>query len=287
MYNNFLIIPNPLKQDSMNFVSVIADYLENKNKKAYVPDDYSCDFGSNVQAVSPEHTDKIDMAIILGGDGTFLRNISYIKHREIPVFGINFGHLGYLTQCDPDDAFECLDRAIAGDFEIESRIMLRCIVSSSGESSSYTGVNEVVLHRPVNERALHINVCINGNLIENFYADGVLVSTPTGSTAYNMSAGGPVVVPTANNFVITPICAPKADCSIVSSGDDEICISLSTRDAGGESIRGCLSVDSIDCIDFEPDSILTVKKSKYALNLVRFNNDSFYRTLKHKLYKTV
>lgn len=287
MYSNFLIIPNPLKEDSMDFVRTIADYLTDKGKKAFVPDDFEYDFGSKVCPVSADCLDEIDMAIILGGDGTFLRNISYIKHSEIPVFGINFGHLGYLTQCDPDEAFACLDRAIAGDFEIEGRIMLRCSVSGDGVSDSYTGVNEVVLHRPVNERALQINVCINGNLIESFYADGVLVSTPTGSTAYNLSAGGPVVVPTANNFVITPICASKADCSIVASGDDEILISLSRRDFDSEPVRGCLSVDSIDCIDFSPDSVLTVTRSKYALNLVRFNNDSFYRTLKHKLYKTV
>lgn len=287
MYSNFLIIPNPLKQDSMAFVREIADYLADKGKKAYVPDDFEYDFGDRVCRIPAEKNDCIDMAVILGGDGTFLRNISYIKHSEIPVFGINFGHLGYLTQCDPDDAFICLDRIISDDFEIESRIMLKCTVSCDDEQASYTGVNEVVLHRPVNDRALQINVCINDNLIESFYADGVLVSTPTGSTAYNLSAGGPVVVPTANNFVITPICASKADCSIVTSGDDDICISLSRRDSDSEPVSGCLSVDSIDCIDFSPDSILTVTKSKYALNLVRFNNDSFYRTLKHKLYKTV
>lgn len=286
MYNNFLIIPNPLKSDSINFVSEIGDYLALKNKKAFVPEDFDGDFGANVQKISSKNMSDIDMAIILGGDGTFLRNISYIKHSEIPVFGINFGHLGYLTQCDPHEAFSCIDKAIAGDFEIESRIMLKCTVTSNDEICSYTGVNEVVLHRSVTERALHINVCINGNLIENFYADGVLVSTPTGSTAYNMSAGGPVVVPTANIFVITPICASKADCSIVASGDDDICISLSSRDEE-DAVGGCMSVDSIDSIDFGPDSVLSVKKSGYSLNLVRFNNDSFYKTLKHKLYKTV
>ena len=286
MYNNFLIIPNPLKQASMDFVSVIADYLLNKNKKTYVPDDFEFDFGCNVKQISKENLDNIDMTIILGGDGTFLHNVSYIKHREIPVFGINFGHLGYLTQCDPAEAFKCLDRVIDGDFEIEKRIMLECTVSKNGNSSSYTAVNEIVLHRPVTERALHINVCINGNLIENFYADGVLVSTPTGSTAYNMSAGGPVVVPTANNFVITPICAPKADCSIVSSADDEICISLASAD-DSEQTKGCLSVDSIDNIVFDSGSVLTVQKSKHTLRLVRFSNDSFYRTLKYKLYKSI
>ena len=287
MYNNFLIIPNPLKRDSIDFVSVIADYLANKNKKIFVPDDFDNDFGNNVHAISAYRLSIIDMAVILGGDGTFLNNVSYIKHLEIPVFGINFGHLGYLTQCDPSEAFKCLDRVISGDFEIENRIMLTCTVENGDECVSYTGVNEVVLHRQVNERALHINVRINGNLIENFYADGVLVSTPTGSTAYNMSAGGPVVVPTANNFVITPICAPKADCSIVSSADDEICISLGSAENNCEYTKGCLSVDSIDNIDFGYGTTVTVKKSKYALRLVRFSNDSFYQTLKYKLYKSI
>lgn len=287
MYNNFLVIPNPLKQKSMDFVPVLAEYLIKKNKTVYVPQDCAGNFGECVKRICTQELDCIDMAIILGGDGTFLRNIAYIKHSEIPVFGINFGHLGYLTQCDPDGAFDCIDKILCSDFKIEDRIMLKCIVDKNGKTSSYTAVNEIVLHRSVSDRALHINVCINGNLIENFYADGILVSTPTGSTAYNMSAGGPVVVPTANNFVITPICAPKADCSIVTSGDDEILLTLGCREGDTYCASGGISVDNVDFIQLDSQCTVTVKKSRYSLRTVRFNNDSFYQTLKYKLYKSV
>lgn len=287
MYNKFLIIPNPLKQKSMDFVSVLSEYIVKKNKIVYVPEDCEGDFGECVKRISHEELSSIDMAIILGGDGTFLRNIAYIKHSEIPVFGINFGHLGYLTQCDPEGAFECIDRILCGDFKIEDRIMIKCIVEKDGKQSSYTAVNEIVLHRDVCDRALHINVCINGNLIENFYADGILVSTPTGSTAYNMSAGGPVVVPTANNFVITPICAPKADCSIVTSGDDEIMLTLSCREGDTYCAGGGISIDNVDFVKLNSDCSVTIKKSRYSLRTVRFDNDSFYQTLKYKLYKSV
>lgn len=284
MIENFLIIPNALKNKSVEFVSEIAKYLTDKGKKVYVPNKFSniinCE--SDITFVSSSEDLKfIDMAVILGGDGTVLRNISYIKHYEIPIFGVNFGNVGYLTQCEPESAMTFLDRVLNGDFEIEDRIMLRCTVD--GEEKAYTGINEVVLHRQSFGRAMHLNVYINDNFIESFSADGVLVSTPTGSTAYNMSAGGPVVIPCANNFVITPICAhAMAKSSIVTSGDDTVRIKASY--SGDEEKEACLIVDSIDkCIVSDQD--IKISKSKYKLKLVKFNDNSFYQTLKYKLSK--
>ncbi len=283
MYNNFLLIPNPTKPESVEFVSVAARHLADCGRTATVPMKYKELVGGEVSAVfaDDDSLGGVDMAVVLGGDGTVLRNIDYIRRLGVPLFGVNFGHLGYLTQCEPDNAIECLDRIIRGDFEIEERIMLSCKIADGGKVREFTGLNEVVLHRAAFAGALHVTVHINGNFIESFSADGVLVSTPTGSTAYNMSAGGPVIIPTASNLVITPICAhAMADCSIVASGDDSICIRLAAL-RGGDA---CLSVDNIDNCGFGADSELTVTKSDCALRLVNFSDNSFYQTLKHKLY---
>lgn len=284
MYNNFLLIPNPTKPESVDFVSVAARHIADCGKKATVPMKYKNLVGDAPSVVFAADDDLagVDIAVVLGGDGTVLRNIDYIRRLGVPLFGVNFGHLGYLTQCEPELAIECLDRVMRGDFEIEERIMLNCRIVSGGKVREFTGLNEVVLHRAAFAGALHVTVHINGNFIERFAADGVLVSTPTGSTAYNMSAGGPVIIPTASNLVITPICAhAMADCSIVASGDDIICIKLADL-RGGES--ACLSVDNIDNCAFGADSELTVTKSCCSLRLINFNDNSFYQTLKHKLY---
>lgn len=283
MYNSFLLIPNPTKADSVEFVSVAAHHLAQCGKNAVIPIKYKKIVGEVAEAafVSDENLGNVDMAVVLGGDGTVLRNIDYIRRLGVPLFGVNFGHLGYLTQCEPENALECLDRIIDGDFETEERIMLTCETVCGDEKNNFTGLNEVVLHRAAFAGALHIAVYINGNFIESLVADGVLVSTPTGSTAYNMSAGGPVIIPTAANLVITPICAhAMADCSIVASGDDSICIKL--VDMNG-SEPACLSVDNISNCTFGADSTLTVTKSDRVLRLVNFNDNSFYQTLKQKL----
>ena len=285
MADKFLIIPNPTKQEAIDFVPVAAECLVKFGKKVYVPQQYAhlvqCDC---ILPASDEDMSHVDMAIILGGDGTVLRAVSGIRHYEIPIFGINFGHVGYLTQCEPAEAKECLERVVNGNYEIENRIMIKCYVKRANECLEATGINEVVLHRGAMVRALHIQVYVNDNLIERISADGVLVATPTGSTAYNMSAGGPVVIPTANNVVITPVCAySMSDCSVVASGDDVVTIRLEPGENHDEGDTACLSVDSIDTFEFSQEDVVTIHKSKYQLKLVKFNNDSFYQTLKHKL----
>lgn len=285
MAEKFLIMANPTKKEAVSFVPVIAGYIASKGKKAYILDEYKDTMCCpNVCTISREQLPNIDIAVVLGGDGTVLRAISTIKHYEIPVFGINFGHVGYLTQCDPDKYQECLDRIFSGNYEIQNRIMIKANLDSGDKKYDVTGINEIVLHRGQIAHALHLNVYVNGHLIEKLASDGVIVATPTGSTAYNMSAGGPMIIPTASNFVITPVCAySMSDCSVVTSGDDVVTIELDSEYQCNDGKCALLSADSINSYDFHFGDTVTIHKSKYKLKLVKFNNDSFYETLKHKL----
>lgn len=226
----------------------------------------------------------MDMAIVLGGDGTVLRAISTIGYCDMPIFGINFGHIGYLTQCEPEMADDCLRRVVEGDYEIEERITVKCTIQNGDEISEAIGINEIAIHRGAVGRALHMQICVNGDLVERLSGDGVIVATPTGSTAYNMSAGGPVVIPTANNTVITPVCAySKPDCSIVASADDIITIRLESEEFSDTKTTATLCVDGLGVFEFSEGDTATISKSPYRLRLAKFTNDSFYQILKKKL----
>ena len=142
MAENFLIIANTTKKEAVDFVPVVACFITSKGKKAHVLKDSGITFQTDDIAVI-EKTDicKMDMAVVLGGDGTVLRAITLLKHHEIPVFGINFGHVGYLTQCDPDKAQECLERIFEGKFEIQNRIMIKANIQNGDKKYGATGVN--------------------------------------------------------------------------------------------------------------------------------------------------
>lgn len=285
MADKFLVIPNPTKQEAVDYVLKIADILGGYGKEIYVPESYARFVDRDVIKIAyPEDMRDMDMAIILGGDGTVLRAINTIGYCDIPIFGINFGHIGYLTQCEPDMAEECLRRVVDGDYETEERITVRCTIQNGEKISEAVGINEIAIHRGAVGRALHMQICVNGDLVERLSGDGVIVATPTGSTAYNMSAGGPVVIPTANNVVITPVCAySNSDCSIVASGDDVITITLESGDYSELNSSATLCVDGLGVFDFSEGDMVTVSKSPYRLRLAKFTSDSFYQILKKKL----
>ncbi len=285
MADKFLVIPNPTKQESVDYVPKVADILGKYGKEVYIPEQYAHLAQSDgIRLANTDDMCDMNMAVVLGGDGTVLRAINAIGYCNMHIFGINFGHIGYLTQCEPDMAEACLRRVADGDYETEERITIKCTIQNGEKITEAIGINEVSIHRGAVGRALHMQICVNGNLVERISGDGVIVATPTGSTAYNMSAGGPVVIPTANNVVITPVCAySKSDCSIVASGDDVITIALEPGEYQDCNTSATLCVDGIGVFNFGEGDRVTISKSPYRLRLAKFTNDSFYQILKKKL----
>lgn len=160
----------------------------------------------------------IDCAIVIGGDGTLI-GVARLLKKEVPIMGINMGTLGYLTEIEVDRIEESLDQILSGHYMLEDRMMLDGIFDDGGEN---VALNDIVLSRKGNLRIIHFNVYVNGTLLNSYEADGIVISTPTGSTAYNLSAGGPIVEPTASLIVITPICSHALNTSsIVLSAEDE------------------------------------------------------------------
>jgi NAD+ kinase len=154
-----------------------------------------------------ELPDDLEMLLVLGGDGTLLRGAALVADLQIPILGINLGNLGFLTSCAPVDATHAIERALAGELPLEERLRLRCdVVRASGERSTRFASNDAVLSQGALARLIELDAFLDDRLITRYRADGLIVATPTGSTAYTLAAGGPIVAPDVQAFVVTPIC---------------------------------------------------------------------------------
>ncbi|MDR2652645.1 MAG: NAD kinase [Prevotellaceae bacterium] len=221
-------------------------------------------------------TDDFSFFVSLGGDGTFLEATRFIRKNNIPVIGVNTGSLGFLANVSVDEFSNILDEILNKKYEIEHRTLIH--VASQGERRiSACALNEITLQRTMST-LISTTVEINGERLSQYWSDGLIIATPTGSTAYSMSVGGPIIVPTASNFVISPI-APHnlAIRPFVISDDIEIKIKLQTR---GE--KAMLAADN-EMFEVESGMEFTVKKSKYKISIIKPNSVNFYKTLRNKL----
>jgi NAD+ kinase len=269
-----VIIPNYLKEKSLAFSKEAEKVL---NEAGYNP----IILGENEQFKG-----NADFALVLGGDGTVLRASKQLYPSNIPVLGINFGHLGYLTECNPDGAIEAINKVIKGEYIVENRLMLNCEIIRDGKTlNSFISLNEVVLNRATLMKAFKMELYINGKHTNTALGDGIIVSTPTGSTSYNLSAGGPILTPTANNMVITqiaPIYFPSTP--LVIAGDDVVEIKV-TIDNITKKGNVTLEVDGSDSIDIKDGDIVRIKKSEGSAKVIKVSERSFYQLLKEKLSK--
>ena len=269
-----IIVPNYLKSESIEFCQTAKEML--------------CGLGYDVciLAESEIPTQKADFAIVLGGDGTILRACTKLYMLDIPILGINFGNLGFLTACNPDTAIESINKVVNGEFETENRIMLKCRVLRGGnEVGSFVALNEVALFRSTLKKAISAEIYINGMHVENVLGDGVIVATPTGSTSYNMSAGGAVLMPESDNMVITPLSPMRFVCaSIVTQAGDDIEIRVKINAAlDGSTVS--LEIDGNSSFDIYDGDILKIEKAEKNAKIIKVNDTSFYHILRKKLSK--
>jgi len=269
-----IIVPNYLKNESVGFCDVAKNMLEKLG------------YEIEILAESDYPSKGADFALVLGGDGTILRAVKKLYELDIPVFGINFGNIGYLTACNPDTAIECINRVVNGEYKLENRLMLKGTVIRQGkEVYSFVALNEATLFRSTMKKAFSAEVYINGMNTETILGDGVIVSTPTGSTSYNLSAGGPVLTPESNNMVVTPLSPMRFVCSsIVTSGEDTVQIKISIGDhLKKEAVS--LEIDGDSSFDVYDGDVLKVEKAENTAKIIKVSDTSFYQILKKKLYK--
>ncbi len=225
--------------------------------------------------------EHVDIAAVLGGDGTMLHALSKLGNFEKPVAGINIGTLGFLTSCT-DNELDLFAAALAGGrYSTCVRTLLDATVHRHGKRPEhFIALNEVTLARGDTGRLVSLSARVNGELLNDYRADGLIIATPTGSTAYSLSAGGPLIAPGAGVFVITPICPHSlSQRSLVLP--DSATVELSSQDRDGNSML--FTVDGRDSTRIETGDWIEVKKATRSFHLLRLDGRSFYEALRQKL----
>ena len=226
-------------------------------------------------------TGEPDLVVSLGGDGTVLRAARTAHEADAPLLAVNTGTLGYLTEVEAGAAHSALERVLQGTFEVERRIMLSCHAPGAFDGEM-TALNEVLVERTSRARLVRLEVAVGGETLTTFNADGVIVATPTGSTAYALSAGGPIVSPRAECLVITPV-SPHMILSrpVVVAADETVTISVGGSSNGGDGAS--LVLDGAITFDLAPDVRVTARRHARPLELVRLGGPGFVERLRAKL----
>lgn len=269
---NIIIIPNTLKEKSIEYAKKAEELLSSKGYKI------------QILGESDEICKDAELAIVLGGDGTILRSAKRFYGTNIPLFGINFGRIGYLSAIGPEEATEGIERLLRGDYTIEERIMLEGEIIREGKSLySFVALNEACVSRSTLMHAFRAELLINTKHTETVIGDGVIISTPTGSTAYNLSAGGPVLTPTSKNMVITPVSPtyfPRSSIVIDDNDEMEIVINFETINENGVP---CIEIDGETRYSLQNNDIIKIKRAPYNTRIIKITDKSFYQILREKL----
>ena len=237
--------------------------------------------GCAVEVIEPEQlAASVDLMLVLGGDGTMIATARMLGDTEVPVLGVNYGGLGYLAEFRIEELYAALESILAGNYAVEKRVMLAVDLMRGDESVTHNRVlNDIVINKSALARIIEIEAYLNHQFVNSFRADGLIVSTPTGSTAYNLSAGGPVIYPSMNAVVITPICPfTLSNRPIVVPDESLIELRLITQN---EDVA--LTLDGQVGVPLKPEDRVVIRKSKTSFNLVQPMNRNYFDVLRDKL----
>ncbi|MCR4588680.1 MAG: NAD(+)/NADH kinase [Lachnospiraceae bacterium] len=266
----FCVISNPDKDVQLTRAGHVKRYLESKGCTCYIE--------SKSYVDQPEIQDGTEAVLVIGGDGTMLKAARDLAGYDLPLLGINLGTVGYLAEIEIGAIESALDKVMADEYHIEERMMLE---GDCGKQE--VALNDIVVSRNGPLQVMSYNVYVNGQFLNGYQADGIIVATPTGSTGYNMSAGGPVVEPTANILVVTPICPHTLNTrSIILSPEDEIRIEVPEGRMGMKQ-RLQAYFDGGSHVELETGDSLTIYRSKRTTKIMRLSKISFLETLHKKL----
>ena len=290
----FYIVTNRFKDPDGVNTRKIAYFLRSKGAECVCQIEQEQAFNktgsySDVRLV-PDNTECV---IVLGGDGTLIQASRELSEKDIPFIGVNIGTLGYLTDTDMSSFEETLESLLKDDYEIDRRMMLDgCIYRGEECIFSDMALNDVVINRNGALRIIDFDIYVNGEYLNTYSADGVIVSTATGSTAYSLSAGGPIIQPTARLIMVTPICPHSLNQrSIIFAADDEIMIEMKDNKSSSGRMTGSLKNDSARVATFDGESFCEVVKgdrivitqSKRISRFVKTSRISFLERIRNKM----
>ncbi len=274
-----------LQKEFIPFIELLLKTLTDRNVRIF----YTEKFGKSIQKLGLKKTDGIseigknqiqemDFLFSVGGDGTLLDTVTLIGKSEVPILGINTGRLGFLATVAKENIETSLDDLFSNDYTIESRALLEMIASKPVFNGANFALNEFTIHKRDTSSMITVHTYIDGQYLNSYWADGLIVSTPTGSTGYSLSCGGPLITPGARNFAITPVSPHNLNVRpIIVSDESEISFRIE-----GRSEKFLISLDSRStAIDASVE--LVVKKAAFAAKLVKFSKYNYFDTLRQKL----
>jgi NAD+ kinase len=276
---------NYIKETSQKAVEKLLEFLLAKEANVFIEKEFIKTQNEAIQNSSAirkfdELNDSFDLLISIGGDGTILRAITYVRDLNIPIVGINTGRLGFLATIQTDEIESALTEIFNGDYKISERSLLS--VETSPKNDKITSINfalnEVALSRKNTTSMITVNTQLNGEYLTSYWADGLILSTPTGSTGYSLSCGGPVIAPDANNFALTPIAPHNLSARpLIIPDSTEV-----TFRVDGREDQFLMSLDS-RIVTLANSTVVTVKKADFAIKMVERLDETFLDTLRKKL----
>lgn len=278
------IVPNPTKKGAFEYTKKAIDLLKKSGWSAVMKDEFQESYGDvNGIEYFNSYTEVVaesDLVIAVGGDGTIINAAKYAAAAGCPILGVNFGRIGFVAQLEPEQD-DKLIKILNGEYETEQRMLLKAeIIAPNGSSEGCTALNDVVISRGASTRIVDFTVGYNDSEICSYRADGLIFSTPTGSTAYSLSAGGPVVEPTMDCIVFTPVCSHSLfSRPVVFSADS----ALSVKAGCDDDSEVIVTVDGHRSHKLLPGYTVKISRSDSVVRLIKLNGKTFYQVLSDKL----
>lgn len=280
--NTIAIICHPEKEYLLQLLENIFEWSKNNKIKSFILPETAQMFGFSEHVMPFDQLVKVaELAIVLGGDGTILSATRKFAPYKIPVAGINLGHLGFLTLDEPNNAIKTLETLVKGEYTVENRMMLETSVYRN-KNLVYSGnvLNDVVIQKEPRSRVIDIDISISGTPVNTYRGDGLIFSTPTGSTAYSLSAGGPIVSPSMELILLCPLnCHTLSARPLITPEHETLSARLFCTQTKVEIV-----LDGQESFMLEPDDEIIVKKSHINGLIVTFNPRNFYSLLRKKMH---
>ncbi len=287
---HFLIYTNRHKDRELSATERVRTYLESRGQKVTLKvteGDWRED-GADACREAEGIPREADCMLVLGGDGTVLRAARELRGRNIPIIGVNLGTLGYMAQIEPGNLEESLERLICGDYEQESRMMLKGrAFLGGGRTEEGWALNDIVISRRGPLQIIQFDIYVNGQFLNDYSADGMIVTTPTGSTGYNLSAGGPIIEPGARLIMLTPICPHTLNQrSIILSPEDVVEIAI-PQGREGRTQTVSASFDGSHVISLDTGDRIRIAQCEKMTEFILLNQVSFLEVLHRKLSTSI
>jgi NAD+ kinase len=274
------IIGKTHKKETFDVAKKLSEWLQKRGVEVYVEKELGAEVGHTNSVSRTELPELVDMILVFGGDGTFLGVSRLVCKYNIPILGVNLGGLGFLTEITLDELYPMMEYILSGKYEVEKREMLYAAIQRKAERvGNYVVLNDVVVNKGAVARIIDLAIYINGSHVTTFKADGIILSTPTGSTAYSLSAGGPIVYPTLPLTIITPICPHTlTDRPLVVSNETTVRVKVLT-----DTPDIYLTLDGQVGVNLRMGDVIEIGKANTSVRLIKSPFRDYFTILKTKL----